>query len=41
METLGLPVDEAHIERGFFHIEGAMRPYLTPKALEELAQIEA
>ncbi len=41
LETLGLPVDEAHIERGFVHIEGAMRPYLTQKALEELALIGA
>jgi AcrR family transcriptional regulator len=41
LETLGLPIDEAHIQRGFIHIEGLMRPYLTQKALKELAQIEA
>ncbi len=41
LETLGLPVDEAHIEAGFVHIEAAMRPYLTSKARVELAQIGA
>jgi AcrR family transcriptional regulator len=41
LETLGLPIDEVHIERGFIHVEGLMRPYLTQKALKELAQIGA
>lgn len=41
LETLGLPIDKAHIEQGFIHIEAAMRPYLTPKACAELAEIGA
>ncbi len=41
LETLGLSVDEMHIEQGFMHIEAAMRPYLTPKALRELSEIQA
>lgn len=40
LETLGIEVDESNLAGGFRHIEGEMRPYLTPKALRELAQIE-
>lgn len=41
LETLGIDVNESNLAGGFLHIEGAMRPYLTPKALEELAAIGA
>jgi len=41
LETLGEPVDETHIGGMFVHIQGAMRPYLTEKGLEELAGLEA
>lgn len=41
LETLGIAVDESNLAGGFYHIEGAMRPYLTAKALEELAGIGA
>ncbi len=40
LETLGIEVDEANLAEGFGHIEGAMRPYLTAKALDELAAIK-
>lgn len=40
LETLGIQVDEANLAEGFGHIEGAMRPYLTAKALDELAAIK-
>lgn len=40
LETLGIEVDEANLAGGFGHIEGAMRPYLTAKALDELAAIK-
>ena len=39
LETLGIEVDESQLAGGFRHIEGAMRPYLTPKALKELRLI--
>ncbi len=39
LETLGIEVDESNLAGGFRHIEGTMRPYLTRKALEELAAI--
>jgi AcrR family transcriptional regulator len=41
LETLGIAVDASDLAGGFAHIEGAMRPYLTEKALKELAQIGA
>lgn len=40
LETLGIEVDEANLAEGFGHIEGAMRPYLTAKALDELGAIK-
>lgn len=40
LETLGIEVDKANLAEGFGHIEGAMRPYLTAKALDELAAIK-
>lgn len=40
LETLGSEVDEANLAGGFGHIEGAMRPYLTAKALDELGAIK-
>lgn len=40
LETLGIQVDEANLAEGFGHIEGAMRPYLTAKALDELGAIK-
>ncbi len=40
LETLGIEVDEANFAGGFEHIEGAMHPYLTSKALEELAALQ-
>jgi AcrR family transcriptional regulator len=36
LETLGLPIEEESIERGFMHIEHAMRPYLTSKVDPEV-----
>ncbi len=41
LETLGIDVDAENLSGGFRHIEGAMRPYLTQKALKELADIGA
>jgi len=41
LETLGIAVDASHLAGGFRHIEGAMRPYLTPTALKELAAVNA
>ncbi|MCD6654504.1 MAG: TetR/AcrR family transcriptional regulator [Sulfurovum sp.] len=40
LETLGSEVDEANLAGGFGHIEEAMRPYLTAKALDELGTIK-
>lgn len=36
LETLDRPVNESGIRSGFGHIQQAMRPYMTPKALQEL-----
>ena len=40
LETLGSEVDEANLAGGLGHIEEAMRPYLTAKALDELGTIK-
>lgn len=40
LETLGIEVDETNLSGGFEHIEGAMHPYLTVKALDELAALQ-
>ena len=39
LETLGIEVNATSLTGGFTHIERAMRPYLTDKALKELAKI--
>lgn len=41
LETLGNPLDEYHLNGMFQHVQGAMRPYLTPKGLKALAEISA
>jgi AcrR family transcriptional regulator len=41
LETLERPIDSANVEAVFTFLEGAMRPYLTPKGLKELAAIGA
>jgi len=41
LETLDRPLDETNIQGLFTFLEGAMRPYLTPKGLRELAELEA
>ena len=41
LETLGTPLDENRLEGMFRHVQGAMRPYLTPKGLKALAELGA
>ncbi|WP_345969199.1 TetR/AcrR family transcriptional regulator [Sulfurimonas sp. HSL1-6] len=41
LETLGTPLDERNVEGMFTHVQGAMRPYLTPKGLKALADLVA
>lgn len=41
LETLDRPVDEEHLGSVFIHVQGAMRPYLTPKGIRELSNIGA
>ena len=41
LETLDRPLDETNVQGVFTFLEGAMRPYLTPKGLKELAGIGA
>lgn len=41
LETLDRPLNETNVQGMFTFLEGAMRPYLTPKGLRELAALEA
>jgi len=41
LETMDRPLDESHLEGMFRHVQGAMRPYLTPQGLKGIADIEA